>query len=497
MLDLSNKVPRKYLEYYDTLGEARFGKGSYQNTVRKRLTDSGAMWTEEGWVVFGSIDLSNLELTKLPLFRLVKENFYCGNNNLTSLLGAPQVTRNFGCSSNQLCSLENGPVLVRGSLGCPNNKLTNFYKGPKYIGGSLYYDAHAISIEEFNRYISQLIHYSSLSSLDTMLLDDGRTEDEKKFAFLEHPHKEYYEDYTQAKWGQSPDLTRVMVQLKDAKAIWTNKGWEVPYGGVDLGGLELSMLPLFHEIDGALDCECNKLTSLVGCPRQISSFCADDNELQTLEGSPLGVGGLFSIDNNACLTSFCGGPAYVEGPAFCNANADLEAEKQAYVRYLEEQKAHFGTHEAISLDLLHPYLCPKEPQEGHKEQKAQKVQEDQNGSKEPNYTAKQFEALQNSGSRGFPIGGLKPIEPKKGQKGSKEGKKEPNYDNWEENSVYTHSDMKVQELTTRAFVKKYYVLELKRRSNCPASEKEHQEYIRFLKDDIFVQNLPVPIEPEE
>ena len=54
----------------------------------------------------GSVDLSNLDLTILPVkFKVVKGTFDCSDNKLTSLEGAPRkVGGTFDCCNNQLTS---------------------------------------------------------------------------------------------------------------------------------------------------------------------------------------------------------------------------------------------------------------------------------------------------------------------------------------------------------------------------------------------------------
>ena len=107
--------------------------------------------------VDGNVDLSCVGFERLPLkFNIVTGNFFCSNNYLTSLEGAPKkIGRGFYCSNNFLTSLEGGPqevgddfVINRNKLtnlkGCPsvctnlyceNNMLTSLEGGPKKVGG--------------------------------------------------------------------------------------------------------------------------------------------------------------------------------------------------------------------------------------------------------------------------------------------------------------------------------------------------------------------------
>jgi hypothetical protein len=72
-------------------------------------------------------------------FGVVTGNFYCEDNRLTSLVGAPQkVSGNFNCAGNSLTSLEGAPQSVSGIFCCGNNPITSLVGAPKKIGGRLY-----------------------------------------------------------------------------------------------------------------------------------------------------------------------------------------------------------------------------------------------------------------------------------------------------------------------------------------------------------------------
>ncbi len=86
----------------------------------------------------GDLDLSDLKLTVLP--DMLKDitvggNFYCGNNKLTSLEGAPKsVGASFACSHNELTSLQCDHITVGGDFYCSFNKLTSLVGAPKSVG---------------------------------------------------------------------------------------------------------------------------------------------------------------------------------------------------------------------------------------------------------------------------------------------------------------------------------------------------------------------------
>ena len=86
--------------------------------------------------VDGDVNLIDINLDKLPLrFNRIGGNFYCNNNQLTSLEGAPkEVGGFFDCRYNQLTSLEGAPKEVGGFFDCNNNKLTSLEGAPKSVG---------------------------------------------------------------------------------------------------------------------------------------------------------------------------------------------------------------------------------------------------------------------------------------------------------------------------------------------------------------------------
>ena len=75
----------------------------------------------------GNLNLQDLNLTVLP--EMLKDitvdgDFYCGNNNLTSLENCPKtVSGVFGCSSNFLKSLEGAPKFVGEDFMCRFNSV--------------------------------------------------------------------------------------------------------------------------------------------------------------------------------------------------------------------------------------------------------------------------------------------------------------------------------------------------------------------------------------
>ena len=99
--------------------------------------------------VDGNVDLSNKNLTRIPLkFRNVSGIFSCRFNQLTSLEGCPKsVGGDFYCSNNQLTSLEGCPQSVGGDFYCFNNQLTSLEGCPQSVGG--YFDCQNNQLKDF------------------------------------------------------------------------------------------------------------------------------------------------------------------------------------------------------------------------------------------------------------------------------------------------------------------------------------------------------------
>ena len=84
-------------------------------------------------------------------------------------------------------------------------------------------------------------------------------------------------------------------------------------GDVYISEKSYSKLPLkFGRVTGGFWCFDNQLTTLEGCPTEISeNFYCSGNQLTSLEGCPTEIGGDFLCSYNQ-LTSLKGAPEYIE-----------------------------------------------------------------------------------------------------------------------------------------------------------------------------------------
>jgi hypothetical protein len=105
----------------------RYTKGTWSVNPSTGLVD-----------VQGRFDCSDRELKSLAgiKFGTVTGDFWCDENQLTTLEGAPEtVTGDFSCSINQLTTLEGAPQTVKKDFYCSYNELTTLEGAPRTVGG--------------------------------------------------------------------------------------------------------------------------------------------------------------------------------------------------------------------------------------------------------------------------------------------------------------------------------------------------------------------------
>jgi hypothetical protein len=104
----------------------------------------------DGTITFrGSLDLRNRKLRRLPDLSgaTVEGDFLCGDNQLTSLKGAPKVvTGNFDCGGNSLTSLRGGPEEVGSCYGCARNFLADLKGAPREVASMDCSDNNLLSL---------------------------------------------------------------------------------------------------------------------------------------------------------------------------------------------------------------------------------------------------------------------------------------------------------------------------------------------------------------
>jgi hypothetical protein len=91
--------------------------------------------------VTGCVELKeDIKHTRLPVqFAVVGGHFFCYNNSLKTLAGAPQrVGGYFSCSKNRLETLTGAPQRVGGNFYCNKNSLETLTGAPMSVGGNFY-----------------------------------------------------------------------------------------------------------------------------------------------------------------------------------------------------------------------------------------------------------------------------------------------------------------------------------------------------------------------
>ncbi len=74
--------------------------------------------------VNGSVYLTDMGLTKLPLnFNKVSGDFWCNDNQLTSLEGAPLKISTLLCENNIIYTFDNAPMYINGVFRCNGNPI--------------------------------------------------------------------------------------------------------------------------------------------------------------------------------------------------------------------------------------------------------------------------------------------------------------------------------------------------------------------------------------
>jgi hypothetical protein len=218
----------------------------------------------------GNVKLNNISYIP-QFFKNITINGYfsCSNNNLTSLVGAPQeVSGNFYCSYNKLTTLEGAPQKVGGSFYCFSNKLTTLEGAPHTVGS---------------------IFNCEQNNLTTL---KGAPNEVKKSFYCHMNNLTTLEGAPHTVGGSFYCYDNNLTSLEGAP----------------------------NEVKKSFYCHMNNLTSLEGAPHTVGgSFLCDDNKLTTLEGAPHDVGGGFYCERNN-LTTLKGAPNEVGGNFYCSKN---------------------------------------------------------------------------------------------------------------------------------------------------------------------------------
>jgi len=115
---------------------------SADEKARQFIEDNNLVWNPKTmcYDCEGNIKVSDDIVAggKLKIrFGKVSGYFYCSDNNLTTLEGAPnKVVGSFYCSNNKLTTLDGAPQYVEGSFTCNDNNLVSLEGAPNEVCGN-------------------------------------------------------------------------------------------------------------------------------------------------------------------------------------------------------------------------------------------------------------------------------------------------------------------------------------------------------------------------
>jgi hypothetical protein len=131
----------KHVKKYQELFEAQTQLTQEQIKWLDKCTKGRGTWAHNPETGLVDVDCTfncskqNLTDFKGVKFGRVKGDFWCQENQLTSLEGAPRnVGRGFFCNDNQLTSLEGAPQRIGKAFDCTDNQLTSLLNGPQEVG---------------------------------------------------------------------------------------------------------------------------------------------------------------------------------------------------------------------------------------------------------------------------------------------------------------------------------------------------------------------------
>lgn len=126
-----------------------------------------------------SVYLNNRKISEIPFqFGVIKGNFTCSNNTLTSLKGCPkEVQGDFNCGFNLLTNLEYSPEKVLGDFNCENNQLTSLKGVTQEIGVNFKCGKNNLTNLDFGPHKVGQIYYchsNPIDNLDNFVCDIGK-----------------------------------------------------------------------------------------------------------------------------------------------------------------------------------------------------------------------------------------------------------------------------------------------------------------------------------
>jgi len=291
-------------------------------------------------VVIKDFNCSYNKLTSLFDCPVEVGNFDCSHNNLKNLsYGPKEVKGTYDCSFNELVSIKASPRTIKGHFKCNNNRLVSLDGGPKTI--DIYFDCSNNHLESLmggpitvkEDYVCNANRLNDLDGVADEIGGDLITD--IKLDIGSH-YDEETQTYRYKGREAVSNVYRPAVALTNEEDIqaWLDK-YDIknttilPDGSVDVQGdiklsnrlPNVSKLPInFNYVDGDFDVSENELITLEGSPIKVGgSFFAYKNELDSLRGGPKEVKGSFVILHNN-ITSLQNSPTIVKDDYICSHN---------------------------------------------------------------------------------------------------------------------------------------------------------------------------------
>jgi hypothetical protein len=169
--------------------------------------------------VDGDVYLIMKKLTKPPLkFGKVSGDFFCPDNQLTSLSGAPrEVGGNFDCEHNKLTILVGSPEKVGGYFYCSDNGLTSLEGSPHSVGGDFYCsDNKLTSLSGISKYISGGIYCHNNQLRDVKGIKDGWR---GVFFINGNPVAKIFKLFPEERWDEVIEYLNEFDVIRDGKVV--------------------------------------------------------------------------------------------------------------------------------------------------------------------------------------------------------------------------------------------------------------------------------------
>ena len=173
----------------------------------------------------GSFYCDNNKLTSLEgAPASVGGSFYCYNNQLHSLMGAPRTVGGiFYCDNNQLASLMGAPLTVGGSFFCDNNQLASLMGAPLTVGGDFYCNNNTISKHTLGRIWELMKEHKDYGVALVMTIGGGIPENDQELLLSAYPidNNSGLLKRLAKSISESPDSMRILYMIKKgAPDIW-------------------------------------------------------------------------------------------------------------------------------------------------------------------------------------------------------------------------------------------------------------------------------------